>query len=353
MAKSNVGKAELNNNVRYRLTDDEESLLMKYRTQKSKLDEECHAAGIDPNEVKHYWYKSELFSIFAKPKEKSLEDLKANIIKDMDKHSPKYPVIKRTKLKDCHCLVIDPADIHIGKLATEYESGDNYNSNIAVKRVHEGIDKIIQRLESFNIDKIVLIIGNDILHTDNTRRSTTSGTPQDTDGMWFENFIVAQKLYVQIIEKLVGIADVHIIHNPSNHDYMAGWYLAQTIQAWFKLSKNITFDTSISHRKAFVYGDNLIGSTHGDGAKNADLPLLMAQEFKKEWANTKHRYIYTHHVHHKTSKDYIGITVESSRSPSGTDSWHHRNGYQHSSKAIEAYLHHPIYGQIMRLTHKF
>jgi hypothetical protein len=44
-----------------------------------------------------------------------------------------------------------------------------------------------------------------------------------------------------------------------------------------------------------------------------DLPLLMAVEFSKEWASTKHRYIYTHHVHHKTSKDYAGITVESLR----------------------------------------
>jgi hypothetical protein len=45
--------------------------------------------------------------------------------------------------------------------------------------------------------------------------------------------------------------------------------------------------------------------------KQMDLPLLMAVEFSKEWASTKHRYIYTHHVHHKTSKDYAGITVES------------------------------------------
>ena len=70
------GKVDLNSHVRYRLTDDEEALLMKYRTQKSKLEDECNAAGIDPKEVKHYWYKSEMFSIFAKPKEKSLQDLK-------------------------------------------------------------------------------------------------------------------------------------------------------------------------------------------------------------------------------------------------------------------------------------
>jgi hypothetical protein len=346
-------KVEENNHIRYRLTTEEEQVLFNFREQKNLIIKECEQAGIDVNDVKHYWYKSKVFSMFVKQQGKSIEDLKEYLLKDLAKHTPKYPVIKRTKLKDNHCLVLDPADIHIGKLASEYETGDSYNNNIAVKRVHEGIDNILQRLQSFNIDKIVLIIGNDILHTDNTKRQTTSGTPQDTDGMWFENFLIAKKLYVDIIEKLVTISDVHIVYNPSNHDYMSGWFLSQTIEAWFKTSKNITFDTSINHRKAFVYHDNLIGSTHGDGAKNHDLPLLMAQEYKQEWANTKHRYIYTHHVHHKTSKDYIGITVESSRSPSGTDSWHHRNGYQHSSKAIEAYLHHPTYGQIARLTHKF
>jgi hypothetical protein len=171
--------------------------------------------------------------------------------------------------------------------------------------------------------------------------------------MWYDNFLLAKQLFVDVIEKLMQIADVHVMHNPSNHDYMAGWYLAQTIETWFRKSKNVTFDVSISHRKAFVYHQNLIGSTHGDGAKNNDLPLLLAQEFKREWAETTHRYLYTHHVHHKQSKDFIGATVESSRSVSGTDGWHHRNGYQHAPKAIEAYLHHPVYGQIARLTQKF
>jgi len=76
-------------------------------------------------------------------------------------------------------------------------------------------------------------------------------------------------------------------------------------------------------------------------------------EYSKEWAETKHRYIYTHHVHHKTSKDYAGITIESLRSPSGTDSWHHRNGYQHAPKAVEGFLHCKENGQIARITHIF
>lgn len=350
MAKS---KSEANQVLRYRLSEDEESWLLQYRKQRDLLEKECLNAGIDKSSVKHYWYKSKIFSIFAKPNQKSVEDLKAELISGMKKHSPNYKKIVRKKQSDPHLLVLDPADIHIGKLASEYETKDKYNNNIAVKRVLEGVDVLLNRAVMFNIEKIVLIIGNDILHTDTTKKTTTSGTQQDTDGQWFDNFLIAKSLYVDIIEKLIKVSDVHVIHNPSNHDYMSGWYLAQTIEAWFSKSKNVTFDTSISHRKAYVYHDNLIGSTHGDGAKNHDLPLLMAQEFKQEWAKTKHRYIYTHHVHHKTSKDYIGVTVESSRSASGTDSWHHRNGYQHAVKAIEAYIHNPKMGQIARITHKF
>ncbi len=62
---------------------------------------------------------------------------------------------------------------------------------------------------------------------------------------------------------------------------------------------------------------------------------------------------YTHHVHHKVAKDLIGCTVESLRSPSVSDSWHHRNGYTGSVEAVEAFIHHPKHGQIARLTHIF
>ena len=249
-------------------------------------------------------------------------------------------------------MVIDPADIHIGKLVEAFETGEEYNCQVAVKRVREGVQGIINKAKGFNIDKILFIGGNDILHVDTPNRTTTGGTPQDTDGNWYSNFLTAKKLYVEILEMLLPIADVHFTFNPSNHDYMSGFFLADVIQTWFKDSKNITFDCSIAHRKGFLYGKNLIGTTHGDGAKQQDLPLLMAAEFPMQWSQSKHRYVYTHHIHHKSSKDYIGITVESLRSPSGTDSWHHKKGYL-SIKALEGFIHHKEFGQVARLTHIF
>jgi len=323
------------------------------KVRHSGVYEYCKQRGIDFSSVKEYWDKTKEYSVKVRPDIISYNDISKRIIDEMDNHSPNYPPIERDLLSNPHLLVLDPADVHIGKLATSFETGEDYNQQIAVKRVKQGIKGILSKASGFNIEKILLVIGNDILHIDTPRRTTTSGTPQDTDGMWYENFLNAKKLYVDVIEGLLSVADVHVTYNPSNHDYTNGFFLADVIKSWFRNCKNVSFDASISHRKYFRYNENLIGTTHGDGAKVQDLPLLMAVEAKKEWSGTKHRYVYTHHVHHKNAKDYAGVTVESLRSPSGTDSWHHRKGYQHNPKAVEGFLHHPKYGQVARLTHIF
>jgi hypothetical protein len=308
--------------------------------------------------VKHMWVKNKEASLFVKNPNyveqvtQDLQELRTKLIDNLKDYIPKYPKIERSKNVKKRLFVFSPADIHIGKLCNAFESGEDYNNQIAVKRVLDGCNGLLSELPTDSIDKILFVIGNDILHIDNTKRTTTSGTPQDTDGMWFENFLIAKQLYVDIIEIMMSVADVHVVFNPSNHDYTNGFFLAQVIEAHFKDCKNVTFDCSISHRKYYQYGNNLIGTTHGDGAKESDLALLMAHE-SKQWHESKHRYFYIHHFHHKISKDYMSVCVEALRSPSGTDSWHHRNGYQHSPKAVEGFIHDFEHGQTSRLTHLF
>ena len=309
----------------------------------------------------HGWLKTKEASIFIKNKEGiiSFDEMREKFIEEISTYAPKYKEYKRKKIKDKHLLVIDIADLHVGKLADESETGDKYNSDIAIKRALEGVKGILDKASGFPIDKILFIIGNDVLHVDGHNNTTTSGTKQDVDGMWYKNYALARDLYVKIIEMLVTVADVHITHNPSNHDFISGFMLADSIYCWFRNHKNITFDVSNNHRKYFVYGKNLIGSSHGDGAKMQDMPLLMANEAPKEWAETFYRYIYLHHIHHKdvtkfkSGKDYQGVTVEYMRSPSGTDAWHHKSGYCHAPKAIEGAIHSKEFGKVASLTHIF
>lgn len=333
------------------LTDDQIEQLNEIRH--GGLMKHAKERGIDFKSVIEYWDKTKEYSIRVRPEVVEMQNIGEELIKEMKQYAPSYPNIKREKVSDPHLLVVDPADVHIGKLARSFETGEDYDSEIAVQRVREGVQGILDKSYGFNIDKILLVIGNDILHIDTPKRTTTSGTPQDTDGMWYENFLKAKNLYVEVIEMLTAVADVHVVYNPSNHDYTNGFFLADVIKTWFKNSVNVSFDTSISHRKYFMYGNNLIGTTHGDGAKMNDLGSLMSVEASDLWGLCKHRYVYAHHFHHKIAKDYINVTVESLRSPSAADSWHHRNGYQHAPKAVEGFIHHPQYGQIARLTHLF
>jgi hypothetical protein len=321
------------------------------------IEEYCNAYGIPFEHVRTYKLVTHTGNCFYNIASnvidnKKIDNLHELFLEDLKSYAPKYNTYKRQEYVDGHLLIVDPADVHIGKLCSSFEVGESYNNQIAVKRVMDGVDGILSKVNSFNIDKILFVIGNDILHIDNPKRTTASGTPQDTDGMWYDNFLIAKQLYVDIIEKLMCVADVDVVFNPSNHDYTNGFFLAQLIETHFRNCDNVKFDCSISHRKYFTYGKNLIGTTHGDGAKQQDLPLLMAHE-SKDWVNCKHKYFYIHHFHHKISKDYMSVCVEALRTPSGTDSWHSRNGYEHAPKAVEGFIHDKNNGQIARITHLF
>ncbi len=327
---------------------------------RNKFNDKLSENGFDKDEWQYGWLKTDTASIFIK-NEKGLmtyDDIKDELISEMKKYSPKYPKLERDKIKEPNLLIIDPADIHIGKLAVREEVGDDYNIEIAKKRCIDGVNGILEKASGFPIDKIFFIIGNDVLHTDNPFHSTTAKTNQDTDGQWWQMFKEAKGMYVSIIEHLVTKADVHVIFCPSNHDYISGFMLADTLKSWFHQSKNITFDVDIIHRKYFKYGSNMLCFEHGDGAKEKDAKDLMADENPKMWGETKFRYCYKHHIHHKkkinwqSGKDFIGVTVEYLRSPSSADGWHHRNGYV-APKAVEGFIHSKNNGQLARLTHYF
>jgi len=357
--RSNEDKKELSinrkdmktGNPKYRLNNDEAEIIHNYR----RIISEAEENGLDPATVKAGWIKNENSSLyFRNPNFENIltnqKDFQDNLINSLKAESKEYKTIKRGANENGHLLIVDPADVHVGKLCSAFETGKDYDTQIAVQRCLDGVQGILEKSKGFNIDKIVFIGGNDILHVDNARNTTTSGTYQDASGMWYDNFLMAKQLYVDILENLLKFADVDFVFNASNHDYTNGFFLAQVIEAHFNNCKNIRFQNSINHRKYFMYGNSLIGSTHGDGAKQVDLGSLMSVEAKEHWANSEYRYFYTHHVHHKTAKDFINVTVESLRSPSPADSWHHRNGYI-NQPAIEGFIHSKTKGQVARLTH--
>lgn len=351
---------EVNKSNRYRLSKEKEELLHNLRDSNS-FEDILHSNNFNPDDNWEYgWVKSKEGSIFVRnpdKKEFDIEQFRESLKTELQSYSPSFKKFERKPHKDPHALVIDIADLHVGKYSSFFETGEEYNISKAYHAAIDGLEGLLSKSNGFNLNKIVFVIGNDILHIDNPKRTTTSGTPQDTSGMWYENFLVAKEIYVKCIERLLPLADLHIVYCPSNHDYMSGFMLADTIHSYFRNSDNITFDIDMAHRKYYKYGNNLLGFSHGDGAKMEHTPLLMANEDPQGWASTKYRYVYLHHIHHKEQwkfkggKDYHGVTVEYLRSPSASDGWHSRNAFQHAKKAVEAFIHNEEDGQVCRITH--
>lgn len=343
-----------------------------------------HGELID--DVHSYWLKTDDASIyFRRADGPSYEEIRDALIEEMIGYAPRYTKIDYPeKTGEQHLLIIDPADVHIGKLVNKDMANGEYNIEIAVERLKSACAELAYKAARFNVERIILVIGNDILHVDNNNGTTTRGTRQDTDGKFWQMYLAAKKAYIEIVEHLALFAPVTIVFCPSNHDYASGWMLADSIYSWFNHHPNVSFgqenhNIDLRDRKYIVYGQNLIGFTHGDGAKESDLQQLMQYEAREAWGQTSHAYMYTHHLHHKikniygkggksrVEKDYPGITtihtglarkaketfiVETIRSPAPSDEWHAKQGYM-NEQAIEAFLHHPVKGQVCRFTEWF
>jgi hypothetical protein len=342
----------------------------------SQVKEDLNERGVASSDFRHGWIKTKQGSYFIKNENViNYDEIREQFIQDVKDYAPVYPKIKYDFKESENLLLLDIADLHINKLTSVFETGEaNKNIESLKQTLFNKIEVLIKRTNSFNITSIIFVGGNDVLHTDSPQNTTTAGTKQDVSMMWFDAFVEARKLYIEILERLLLIAPVHFVFTPSNHDYMSGFHLAQNIQAWFHKNNNISFDVSPAHRKYIQFGASLIGLTHGDGAKEADLPDLMKIEAKEGYYNSNYCYWYTHHIHHKDKSSYKGkqkvqlekdyrdvkvintgkklhsqknrTHVEYLRSANGTDSWHHRKGYQHSPIGIECFVHSVEGGQI-------
>lgn len=339
-------------NPKYRLKPDEAEIVEQYRRAKY----ECEKENLDPSTLHSGWIKNKTASLYFKlPKATELDfkKLSKELIEELKEYSPKYPKIDRIKYKDSHLLFMCPSDLHIGKLCKSFVSGEEYNNQIAVTRALEGVRGCLNKAQGFNIDKTILLLSGDLLHVDNFDNTTKRGTKQnEVDGLLSDHFQIAKRLMVSIIEMLLEVSTVHVMFTPGNHDNTIGWLVAEILAVWFRHNKDVTFDVSLQMRKYYKYKTNLISSCHSHKIKAETLPMIVADECKF-WSETKYRYMFTQHIHHKVSKQFPGLWVESLMSPTEADIYHHTSGYQSSNnKAIEAFLF-SEFGQVARLTHLF
>jgi len=292
-----------------------------------------------------------LFSITLTLKKiKNEEQFKAfrALVNELKEKPVAIPKITRPKLlaPERHLFEINLADHHFGKLAWGPEVLENYDLDIARDRYLGAMDELLADAKNYPIESILMVMGNDHYHVNNAELTTARGTSQDVDGRWQKVFRVGKIAAVDAIEMARGVAPVEVMIIPGNHDPEWCFFLGEVLAERYRGATDVTVDNRPLLRKYKHYGSSLIGFTHGDKEKMGDLPLVMAQEMKKAWAESTYREVHIGHLHKRSESKFTagdtwnGVSVRRVPSLCGTDSWHHSHGYTGAVKSSDAYLWH-------------
>ena len=264
---------------------------------------------------------------------------------DMRAFSPVYPVIKRPERRGpAHLYELAVPDVHLGKAAWAMETGGTYNMNIAEGLFRDALRELAALASGFEIEQILLPLGNDLMHVDGLKGTTSRGTAVFPEGSGRQHFRRVRYMIREAVDKLVQVAPVKLIFIPGNHDEAAVFYLNEALADWYHRNPNVEVVNSAMTRQYIRFGCNLLGFVHGHQEKHNDLPMLMAAEVPELWAKTTVHEFHMGHYHVKKETKYLpvhelgGVRLRILPSLSAADAWHNSKGYTTGVRAAEGYL---------------
>jgi len=263
---------------------------------------------------------------------------------------PIAPLAAPSYTDDDLLTVYPQGDPHAGLYAWKDETGQAFDLVEYERVTKAAIDRLVASAAP-SAHALFIDLG-DSLHADNNASRTKSGHHLDTHGRHAEvvRVVIRCKRH-HIARMLEKHQHVTVRINPGNHDGVTALMLAEMMALIYENEPRVTVATSPNPYWFFGFGTNLIGTTHGDGAKGKDLPLLMAVDAPDLWQASQDgsRVWYVGHVHHGDEKDYPGVTVKYKRTLAAPDIWSHASGYR-SKRSMDCETYHRTLGEVERHT---
>jgi len=236
-------------------------------------------------------------------------------------------------------LEINIADAHLGKLSWAPETGhESYDTKIADAMYRRAQSTLFERAKYVKFEKVLMVIGNDLLNSDTAEGTTTKGTQVSTDGRYHKTFYRARTLIIDSIEQARKTAPVHVVVMPGNHDRLACFHLGDSLEMYFHGQADVVIDNEPTARKYFQFGKVMLMFTHGDTGQRMDMPAVMASEQPKMWGETLFRECHTGHLHQTRTEEKHGVRVRILPSLSPPDAWHASNAYVGCLRSAEGYI---------------
>lgn len=259
------------------------------------------------------------------------------------------PIESNASPADDLLAVYPMGDPHLGLLCWGEETGDNHNLEIGVNDLCNAVHRLVNTAPSCK--QALIINTGDYFHSDTMDNMTRrSGHHLDVDGRWMKIMRAGIKAMRQCIESALEKHDhVTVINVIGNHDDHSSMFLSVCLANVYENEPRVTINDAPTATHYYRFGNNLIGTHHGNNIKADKLPLVMATERAIDWGDTLYRVWYTGHVHHDSVKEYSGCTVETVRTLAGKDAYAVSHGYS-AHRDMKCVVHHREHGEIERHT---
>ena len=256
-----------------------------------------------------------------------VEELKSIIDSCFDKVDFTRPVLN--KIDDIeNMILIDITDLHLNKFS------DDYDMEMARTRFNNAIDTFLSNTEA---EECIFVIGEDYFNIDTINKTTTKGTPQDTEVDIYKMFDFGLNLMIETLHTLSVFFDkVNVILIQGNHDKLLSYMLVKALEHYNFEKGNIVFNSEIKSRKYIEYGNSLIGLGHLDTENKKQKQFLMQNEVKEMYGKSKYNYFISGHLHNYSVEEIGGIQYIRLPSLSGSDNWHNEMGYITQTKGAIA-----------------
>lgn len=248
---------------------------------------------------------------------------------------PKPPRLKRKTTTEPQMAVLGIWDAHVGSLCWEGETDQNNDSPMALKRVKDAFDDMIQEMKLYPITKVIFPFGNDFMHMDNPRGETTSGNViVDFDTRYGKVLRYCHEAVFHMIDRCRELCDdVQVVLVGGNHDRTTSLHIAHCIDQRYRFDSAVKVDLTEHARKYVRWHDVLLMFTHGDRFNPKEAYRHMTEEAREHISSVKCRECHFGDKHHREEMDsraigtYGKVTTRRHPSISPRDEWTFREGF--------------------------
>lgn len=247
------------------------------------------------------------------------------------------PVVRRYAEESGNVLELMVPDLHAAKLCWGKETGfQDYDTAIALDTYRRAVSDLVNRASrTYRLDRILLVVGNDLLQADNIQGTTYSGTKVDTDSRFRKTYKMVRIMLSEVIQELRQIAQVTVKVVPGNHDTLSAFTIGDSLECVFSADESVEVDNGPSMHKTFEWGDVFLLLTHGHQGKQTDYGIWLASTYRKQFGRTKYNEIHVGHKHKTALDEKFGVRVRTFSSLTPPDAWHTDNNFVGNLRVAE------------------